>query len=495
MFKKCFCLALALLFTPLIAAEASAEETIQGVRQSLESFINGPDHRFAPATAAKAQAYLGAAMLAEESGKSEEAAQGLNMARSTLDTAIETAASFKSQYPELMKTRTAASEVVESVGIFDPLKEPNPKRLMQDADTRFDVCASHFENGKLNLARQKAGEATGLYQQAFDAALPALIDKTGSTLAEAASASAKSYAPASFQAARDELTMLEQYVDGVVQTTPEHPVHALQLAERALEIARQVKLWRKESGSHEGIILKSRSDRLAIARSLGMNLDYDDPRADVSGETLAREAKVLKERLAAEQEARKADLTRLEAEYASRLEQSKEEQRTALLSQQNEQLSNLKEAFRAKLERETFENNRQKQIRSLFKKGEVEILVNLDGSLLIRLTSLRFASGSSKIDPTSFDLLGRLKSALDVYGDRKVRIEGHTDSQGDVKVNQKISLKRAEAVRDFLIAASADGSRLKALGYGEVRPIASNEFEKGRAMNRRIDVVIEAQHD
>ena len=496
MFKKhLFPALLLLLFAPLAIQEATAEESIEGIQQSLESFMKGPDHRYAPATAAKAQAYLGAAMMAEESGKSDEVAQGLNMARSTLDTAIATAASFKSQYPQLIKIRSSASDIIDSVGTFDPLKEPNPKRLLQDAETQFDVCTSLYESGKLNLAGQKADETAKRYQQVFDAALPALIGRAGSILAEAASASAKSYAPASFQAARDELVMLEQYVDGVVQITPENPVHALQLAERALEIARQVKIWRKESGSHEGIILKSRSDRLAIARSLGMDIDYDDPRSDVSSETLASEVKQLNDRLNAEKEARKAALATLEADYAAKLAQQTEEQRTALLNEQNEQMSSLKEAFRAKLERETFESNRQKQIRALFKKGEAEILVNLDGSLLIRLTSLKFASGSSKIEPASFGLLGNLKSALEVYGDRKVRIEGHTDSKGDVKINQKISLQRAEAVRDFLIAASADGSNLKALGYGEVRPIASNEFDKGRAMNRRIDVVIEAQHD
>jgi len=47
-------------------------------------------------------------------------------------------------------------------------------------------------------------------------------------------------------------------------------------------------------------------------------------------------------------------------------------------------------------------------------------------------------------------------------------------------------------VRDFLIAAGMDGSRLKALGYGEVRPIASNDYDRGLAMNRRIDIIIQA---
>jgi len=112
--------------------------------------------------------------------------------------------------------------------------------------------------------------------------------------------------------------------------------------------------------------------------------------------------------------------------------------------------------------------------------------------LLIRLGSLKYASGSSKINAKYYDMLGRLKEALAIYGERNTRIEGHTDNQGDVRANQRLSLKRAESVRDFLIAAGTDGTRLKALGYGEIRPIASNEFERGRDMNRRIDIVIEA---
>jgi outer membrane protein OmpA-like peptidoglycan-associated protein len=85
-----------------------------------------------------------------------------------------------------------------------------------------------------------------------------------------------------------------------------------------------------------------------------------------------------------------------------------------------------------------------------------------------------------------------VKKALDQYADRKVVIEGHTDNKGDAKSNQKLSLKRAETVRDFLTASGLQKGRVKALGYGEVRPIASNDYERGRAMNRRIDVLIKA---
>jgi outer membrane protein OmpA-like peptidoglycan-associated protein len=154
-------------------------------------------------------------------------------------------------------------------------------------------------------------------------------------------------------------------------------------------------------------------------------------------------------------------------------------------------MKQLKEAFRAKLERETFETRRLKSLRKLFRKGEVNIMANLDGSVLIRLSALKFAPGKSALDRKYFDLLRRLKQGLELYPDRKIVIEGHTDNQGDARANQRLSLKRAEGVRDFLVASGIPAGRLKALGYGEVRPIASNDYERGRAMNRRIDIIIQ----
>jgi len=165
--------------------------------------------------------------------------------------------------------------------------------------------------------------------------------------------------------------------------------------------------------------------------------------------------------------------------------------RNDLAQMQGKQMGELKEAFRAKLERETFETRRQQKLRKIFNPGEVEILVNLDGSLLLRLSALHFASSRTNIDKKYFDLLSRIRTGLELYPERKIIIEGHTDNRGDPKANQLLSLKRAETVRDFLIAAGMDGSRLKALGYGEVRPVASNDYERGRAMNRRIDIIIQ----
>jgi outer membrane protein OmpA-like peptidoglycan-associated protein len=185
-------------------------------------------------------------------------------------------------------------------------------------------------------------------------------------------------------------------------------------------------------------------------------------------------------------------VARLEENFDATLAERLHEQRLKDQEAFQAKVANIKSGFHAKLERETFEKKRQKQIRNLFQKNEAEIITNLDGSLLIRAKKIKFGSSSSKIDGKHFDFLGRIKEALDMYPSRNIVIEGHTDSSGDAKKNRKLSLARAEAVQEFLIAAGMNAERIKALGYGEVKPIATNMYKKGRAMNRRIDIVIQA---
>ncbi len=485
---------LSLLIILTLAGTAAATETIQSLQQKVDAFHASSDYQFTPSTAAKARAYLGAAMLADEEGEAEKAGEGISRALALLNEARENAKRFQDRYSDLLLYKKAAEQAVSQIKIEDSLQELNPGQLLRDAEASLTRAIALFEGGDLNNAQQSADEASRKYIVVIDAVLPTLINKAGSTISKAAAAGAKKYAPQSYEAAKLELSKMEQYADGLSQAVPTQPGYALILAMRSLQIAKQVKIWRKSYGSHEKLYLDARDARLKFAEALNIKIDPTNVNADISDDELLQAASRLQSRLISQKSLYEADVARLKERYKIELEKAVSDQRSALLADQSEQLSSLKEAFRAKLERETFETKRQKRLRSLFKKGEVELLVNLDGSLLIRLTSLQFSPGSSKIDAAYYSLLGKLKDALEIYGERKIRIEGHTDSKGAIKTNQKISLKRAEAVRDFLIAAAMDGSRIKALGYGEVRPVASNEFKKGRAMNRRIDIVIEAPH-
>ena len=69
-----------------------------------------------------------------------------------------------------------------------------------------------------------------------------------------------------------------------------------------------------------------------------------------------------------------------------------------------------------------------------------------------------------------------------------IEIQGHTDSGGSAAFNESLSLRRAEAVRDYLVAQGVPIRRLRAVGYGERFPIASNSTPEGQAENRRVEV-------
>ncbi|WP_372974472.1 OmpA family protein, partial [Muriicola sp.] len=77
---------------------------------------------------------------------------------------------------------------------------------------------------------------------------------------------------------------------------------------------------------------------------------------------------------------------------------------------------------------------------------------------------------------------------LNEYPTAKFTVEGHTDSVGSEKLNQELSEKRANSVRDFLVNEGIAADRLTAVGYGESKPIASNNTRAGRTQNRRVEI-------
>ena len=74
-----------------------------------------------------------------------------------------------------------------------------------------------------------------------------------------------------------------------------------------------------------------------------------------------------------------------------------------------------------------------------------------------------------------------------------VDIEGHTDDTGNDRFNMRLSRARGKSVRAYLIRHGVDGSRMRAVGYGEDRPIDDNSTREGQAINRRVEFVITAR--
>jgi OOP family OmpA-OmpF porin len=105
---------------------------------------------------------------------------------------------------------------------------------------------------------------------------------------------------------------------------------------------------------------------------------------------------------------------------------------------------------------------------------------------------VNFKSGSAEIMDESKPLLNDVGGILVKWSEVRVEIAGHTDSQGGEDFNMKLSQKRAESVRDYLLQnfPSIGQDRMLAQGYGEMQPIAPNDTKEGMAKNRRVEVKV-----
>ena len=106
----------------------------------------------------------------------------------------------------------------------------------------------------------------------------------------------------------------------------------------------------------------------------------------------------------------------------------------------------------------------------------------------IRLSGVQFHFNSDRMKPESEARLQQVIDTLNAHPDVAMEIAGHTDSIGKAAYNQRLSLKRAEKVRDYLVEHGIAAERLQAKGYGESQPTSDNNSDAGRAENRRVEL-------
>ncbi len=117
------------------------------------------------------------------------------------------------------------------------------------------------------------------------------------------------------------------------------------------------------------------------------------------------------------------------------------------------------------------------------------------GLVITFLDEILFDSGKAKIKSGAFPALDKVASVItDKASDLSVGVEGHTDNEpikySGWKTNWELSTARATSVLHYLVEKGVSPSKLAAIGYGEFRPVASNDTPEGRSKNRRVEVVI-----
>lgn len=246
------------------------------------------------------------------------------------------------------------------------------------------------------------------------------------------------------------------------------------MADRRIQIARTM----AEREQHEQVLdqlEKQRSEMLIKASQLEADqarMDAEEARLLVA--TTAEDAqRAREEKEEAEQKeaesARAAQLSAEEADQARRLAESR-----------------ASEAEYARLEADLA----SQQITSLTRQLENLQLRETESGVVVTLGDVLFASGQTTLVEGGRSSLAEVVDLLQTEPDKKIRVEGHTDSLGDAETNLQLSEERAQAVLEALVSMGVSSERISALGMGEDFPIASNEDEDGRARNRRVDVIL-----
>ena len=178
---------------------------------------------------------------------------------------------------------------------------------------------------------------------------------------------------------------------------------------------------------------------------------------------------------------RESELAKRQEQLAAR-DQALAERDKAIASQQEE-------LAKERAAREAAEARYRAAVKSLEEVAQIK--EDQRGTVLTFSGAVLFGSGKSVLLPVAREQLGRVASALrEVDENRRIIVEGHTDSRGSRRSNLRLSRARAESVRDFLIEEGAPRQQISAVGKGEAVPVASNRTAEGRATNRRVEIVI-----
>jgi outer membrane protein OmpA-like peptidoglycan-associated protein len=136
-------------------------------------------------------------------------------------------------------------------------------------------------------------------------------------------------------------------------------------------------------------------------------------------------------------------------------------------------------------------DNQERDMRTALASSEAAS-VRREGDLLSVMfkSDMTFDVNSATVRPGLYAEIDRVANVMRQYPQTLIRVEGHTDSTGSEEYNMNLSKRRAQAVADLLVQRNVSSARIELVGYGETAPIASNETEAGRQMNRRVEIKI-----
>jgi len=362
-------------------------------------------------------------------------------------------------------------------------------KLWSLAEDKFHRAAADLEDGDPESGNKRGAEAKDLYRSAELEAIksnyltPArvLIDKAKKAGAE--ETAPVTYARALQNAARTEELLTQNRYDA--DETRELAQEARYEAEHALAITEAIKKMKFDEKNFEPTLLRIEEEFAKVSTALGLRAEFDRGFAPPAEEAVAAV------------KARDSEITRLSDALAKTttdlnakgIEADNLHEQISSMEKRVGTLTDNEKDLQTKLATHRSQESTIHEVEGMFTSDEGHVL--REGTkVVIRLYGLTFPVGKNTIEPQYYSLLTKVQEAIRKFPKAEVSIEGHTDAAGSDDVNQKLSESRSLAVAEYLMANMGVELPVSSQGFGESRPVASNETPEGRAKNRRIDVVI-----
>lgn len=405
------------------------------------------------------------------------------------DKTAEAASNFGAAKKAAELAKTVLSQVLKSRQDAANAKAPELSREIWDkAQREFGAAIRYLERGDLKGAKRQDIEATSLYRDAELIAIKAqYLTVTRRLLADADKRRVGRYAPFTLNKAKELLANAERELE-------ENRYDA----DYPRSLAQQANYEAKHAFYLADVVLAVRDKDLSVEMLV---LQWEDPLRQIAGAAdvspaMSNGHEELATELVTYIENTRNNLQSLEQDVdSSNLRLADMEEEIRALDERLGGATAERAALVQRLEAQALVKAQFEQVEKMFSRNEARVFRE-GNSVILRLVGLSFDSGQSAIKQSSFDLLGKVEKAIDIFPRSELVVEGHTDSYGGDELNQKLSQDRAESLQQYMINAMRVPSyRVIATGYGETNPVANNETEAGRAKNRRIDIVIKPNLD
>lgn len=203
-------------------------------------------------------------------------------------------------------------------------------------------------------------------------------------------------------------------------------------------------------------------------------------------EKIAADKRAMEEKAAAEQQKAAAEKQAMEQKVAAAQDSAASEAAQRVAAEQDvEKFRN--QAAAAEKDKAALRAQLRDQLNAVMKTTDSA------RGLIVSMTGLLFQTGKAELLPPVREKLARVAGILLGHPGLKLDIEGHTDSVGKDDMNQTLSEKRAAAVRDYLASQGVPADVMVSRGFGETKPVASNDTTEGKAENRRVEIVVSGE--